>query len=98
MEINGSGNWAAKTETGAQGEKRWCSMYTVGELYWVVGRWVIRNKLNIFIRPNIGLLHTNIGLQFEYKKYDVDILIIQCNPVQMQHTRNRQKSENIKIN
>ena len=45
----------------------------------------------------MGLLHINIGFRIEAKKYKADISIIQRNPVQKQHTRNRQKSENIKL-
>ena len=45
----------------------------------------------------MGLLHINIGFQIESKKYKADISMTRCNPVQKWHTRNKQKSENIRL-
>ena len=42
-------------------------------------------------------MHINIGFQIEFMTYKIDISRIQHNPVQGQHTRNRQKSENIRL-
>ena len=45
----------------------------------------------------MGLLHIKIGFQIESKKYKADISMIQSNPIQKWHARNRQKSENIRL-